>query len=103
MRLPIIALAGVLSLAACNTTGGGSVGDRTAALIAQAQSIAQQVCGFLPVAESLAQIVAQGRPELATASQIGNAVCSAVTKKTARRGGGAPTVAGVPVQGQFVR
>jgi hypothetical protein len=77
-------------------------------LVAQAQHIAQQICAFLPTANTIIEIVNLGVPGLGTAAAIANAICAAVpppTPQTRRKA--APVavhgyVLGVPVRGQRV-
>lgn len=91
MRTPKLiagAAALCLSLSACQTTGGGTspLPSNISQIIAQAQSIAQTACGFLPVADDVAQIILAADPTYATASAIAKSICSAVAStKTARR------------------
>jgi hypothetical protein len=104
MSKPIIAGAAALclSLSACQTTGGGTspLPSNISQIIAQAQSYAQAACGFLPIADDVAQIILAADPTYATASGIAKAICSAVTgAKTLRRGVGVSAVT-VRVGGQ---
>jgi hypothetical protein len=47
--------------------------------IADVQAIAQQVCGVLPAADSVGNIIISGSSALATAEEIATAICAAVT------------------------
>jgi hypothetical protein len=69
--------------------------------VEEVRLIAVQVCGFLPLVESVAEIIAAGNPALATGSAVANAICAAVTRASAIRGV-IPVVNGVPVKGRFV-
>lgn len=76
------------------------------AAVTQVQSITTTVCGFLPIASTVAGILATlagaGAVEQ-TAASVAQSICNAVTKKGARRGGAAPRLYGVPIRGKFVR
>lgn len=78
-------------------------------VVSQAQQIAINICKFKPTADTVAGIFFSGNPIYQTASGIASAICAAVNPSTAkmgaRRGGplAAPTVAGVRIEGQFVR
>lgn len=77
-------------------------------LVAQAQQVAQQICAFLPTANTVIEIINLGVPGLGTASAIANAICSAVPPPTVREARRAAPVAvhgyvlGVPVRGQRI-
>jgi hypothetical protein len=89
------------------------VGDPTK--VAQIQATAVKVCGFLPMAETVTAILAQGNPAVITVSAVASSICRVVTKvptPIATMGlmstGDAENppvygeVNGVPVQGVFV-
>jgi hypothetical protein len=83
MRTPKLiagAAALCLSLSACQTTGGGTspLPSNISQIIAQAQSYAEAACGFLPVADDVAQIILAADPTYATASTIAKAICSSI-------------------------
>lgn len=88
-------LAASLALAGCGTTS--NTGDT----VAQVQAIAKQVCGFLPTATTVLNIISGGNSYVQTAESVASAICSAVTSKAALRGA-VPTVNGVKVRGRFV-
>ncbi len=96
-----IALAAV---AGCATTGGG-VGSDT---ITQIQNAAIKACSFLPTVTTITAILGLHNPTYETVSDIASAICKAVVpaptpnplSRTAKPA--APTVAGVPIDGQFV-
>jgi hypothetical protein len=89
-----------------------STGDPTK--VAQIQATAVKVCGFLPMAETVTAILAQGNPAVITVSAVASTICKVVTKvptPIATMGlmsGDAESppvygeVNGVPVQGVFV-
>lgn len=103
----------LLGMSACalNPNGsGGKVVDPT--IIDTAQTTAQTVCGFLPLAATVLDILALANPVLATGEAIGTAICKSVMASSpaasaARVARAAPpvpaTVSGVPIQGRFVR
>lgn len=74
--------------------------------IAETQKTTQAVCAFVPTAASVAGILSALYPAasapVGVATQVASQICSAVTAKSARRGGPPPTVAGVVVEGHFV-
>lgn len=94
-RIAVVGLAGAaLLLAGCDKSTGKL--DLTGA-----QNLAVQICGFLPTAQTVANIFATGSPALDTASEVATAVCQAVN--TPRSAGTKPIVAGVVVEGQRVK
>ena len=100
------ALAGTMALGGCATPGG--MPPNVADALAQAQQIAVAACGFLPTYQTVQNIIVAGAyppgiPAAQLANLVGNAICAAVTAKSAKFGSRGPTVNGVPVQGQFVR
>jgi hypothetical protein len=105
MRNLLIAstLASSLALGGCATGTSANI----AAEIAAVQQTATQICGYLPtvgtVTSILATFVPGAGPINDVALQVAQAICGAVTVKSARRGAGAPTVRGVAVHGRFVR
>lgn len=92
---------GALSLGGCGTTGNTPADIQQ--LILQVQAAAVQVCSFLPTAETITAIISAGNPVVGTATAVANAICAAVTAKSARLGETAPQVNGVPIHGTFVR
>jgi hypothetical protein len=83
--------------------------------VAKIQAAAVKICGFLPMAETVAQILGTANPAVFTVSSVANSICKAVTKTpmptpiAASLMSGAKeapqtygTVNGVPVQGVFV-
>lgn len=97
MRKIVIAAALAAGLSGCATGGGSGSVD-----VSAVQQDAVKICGFLPTAETILNIFASGNTVYVSASIIANAICAAVTAKSARRGS-APTVNGVVVHGTFVR
>lgn len=89
-----IAAVGALALGGCDKTTGKL--DLTGA-----QNLAVQICGFLPTAQTVANIFASGSPALDTAGEVANAICQAVN--TPRATGQKPVVAGVVVEGSRVK
>src|SRR6185436_7655476 len=95
-----LALLASLLLAGCATTPGGAPNP----IIAQVQAIAIQACAFEPTVKTILSILALGNPLLGTASSIADAICAAVTPKTAsalKRN--PPQVGGVVIHGKFIR
>lgn len=110
-----IVLASSLAVAGCAGSGspppsGGGVtippivGDLT---VQQIQDAAAKACSFVPTAQTITGIVASffpgGAPINSIVSSVVNSICSAITKKSIRRGGSRPMVNGVPVEGYFIR
>jgi hypothetical protein len=109
-------LAAGLALGACSTTlpspGGGAVvpptttGDKTTDSVIAATV---KACGFLPTVATVTGIVASfvpgGAPVNSLVTSIAQSICNAVAppKMGARRGGHAPMVGDVLVEGRFVR
>jgi len=90
-RLAIIPVAAaLLSLAACDA--------------ATVQEKARQICGFEPLAEVAAKILAGSVPGITAADEAAKAICAAVApggkRALLRR---PPVVKGVVVKGRFVR
>jgi predicted small secreted protein len=100
------AVAGSLALGGCATTGGTPINVQS--FIEQVQAAASVACGFLPTAETVAQIIATGNPIVTTAGDVANAICKAVTVPPSTppavaarlRAAGPPTVAGVVIHGR---
>lgn len=102
MRKIVLAALALVALAGCNAN--------TAATI---QADAKQICGFLPTAAAVGQII-NVSTKVQTAEQIAQAICSAVVPVSEARTFGAAarapvgktitvTVDGVKVTGHFVR
>lgn len=91
MRRLVFAAIATIALGAC---------DKKVDL-STAQQLAVQICGFLPTAQTVANIFATGSPALDTAGEVAAAVCQAVN--TPRATGQKPVVAGVIVEGQRVK
>jgi hypothetical protein len=119
LALKAAVLAAMISLGACATippvsTGGGvsippSIGGVT---VQQIQDAAVKACKFVPTAQTVAGIIASFFPGGSAAndvvSVVVNSICSAIAPTAAQakfgpRRAGPPTVAGVRVQGYFVR
>lgn len=65
------------------------------------QAWATKICGFVPLAETVINIVGAGGSVAQSAQSVANSICAAVTSKAAKRGA-RPTVNGVKVRGYFV-
>lgn len=101
----IVVFAG-LALASCAgppvpgpASGGG--------LVQSVQTIAQKICGFVPVAETVVGLFGSS-PVLVTAGAIASAICGVVSRPSARRRaarGAADygSINGVRIVGQFAR
>ena len=57
-------------------TGSTTTSEQIVAI----QVAAVKLCGFLPLAESVTAIVAQGNPAVMTAAAVANKICSIVTR-----------------------
>lgn len=96
----LIAGAALALLAACaasipagsptgTPTTPGTIGDQTQAVIKQVQDVATNVCRFVPTAATVAGIIATftgGGGVSDTVTQVANAICAAVSSKSAVRG-----------------
>lgn len=108
----VAACASTIALAGCSTGPNGqptisipSIPSIDPSTVQQAQTLATQICGFLPAAETVASIIgtlAGAGPIVDIASQAANGICKAVTAKGARRGI-TPSFNGVTIKGNFVR
>ena len=103
MFLPLLF---AIPLAGC--AGTTSVSGVSVPSIGQVQTFVTRLCGYLPTASTVANIIASGAPGLSTAETIAAAICVAVSTPTAQMGPMSraqrvPTVAGVPIYGKFVK
>lgn len=107
----IAAAAALSGLTACASAPGTSVINSIPgigvdpAVIAQIQTAATGICGFLPTVETVAGIITTftgGGAAIGIGSQVADAICKAVTSKGARRGV-RPSVRGVVIEGNFIR
>lgn len=106
MKRLLLAAALASSLGGCITTQEAA--NQINEALGQAQQVAVASCGFLPTFQTIQNIVVAaaypaGTPIAQIANQVGNAICAAVTAKSARLGSTGPTVRGVPVRGSWVR
>ena len=94
----------MLLLTASSITLGSCAGTLPPS-VSSVQQLAVAVCGFLPTASTVANIIAAGNPLVATGEAIANAICAAVTpaKLSGRKLGAIqPMVGGVVIHGRFV-
>lgn len=91
-------------------TGNPAIDQKIASAISEVQRITNQVCGFVPLAETVAGIVGTFTgtgPIIGAASGIADMICRSVKKPGARRGatrtGVYGHVRGVAVKGNFTR
>lgn len=116
-----LALAAALSSAslvgcATNPVTGTQTIDvaQITAIEAEVQKTTAIVCGFVPTVGTIAGVVASfvpgGAAATTLATQVANAICSAVGpakmsghRRLAMRRGTAPVVNGVPIEGYFIR
>jgi len=94
--LAVVALPAML--AACQTTSGG------VSTVTAIQQEAVAICGYLPLASVVAQILSKGLPGLQSVLGVANSVCTAVTPHAASslRAQRLPMVGGVVLQrGRF--
>lgn len=108
MRKTIVAVVAALPLAGCQTTlqtlATGGIPQATLDKISQVQNYAAAFCnGIVPTIETVAMIIKQNDPKLATVEAIGAAICAAVAPPPAAARGllitplGTPMVDGVPI------
>lgn len=117
---PIAAvIAAGLTLGACATTDTGTTTPTTPiittgnasidAFAVKVQDATIAACKFKPTIDTVAGIFLSGNPIYTTVSGVVNAICNAVNPpivaSTKRRGPAStpPTVAGVLIEGQFIR
>lgn len=107
-----LVLAGAMSLGACATTPGTP--SSTDPTVAAVQDAAAKACGFVPSISTITGIIAAffpgGAPINTLVTSVANAICNAIVPpagNSLRRGpvagANAPTVAGVKVEGYFIR
>src|SRR5262245_20699144 len=91
-----------LALAGCVTSAGCGAGQlfTPPTSVADVQADAVKVCSYLPSAETIVAIIGLNDPTLSTATAIADAICGAITSRSARAGG-VPRVKGVRIKGQF--
>jgi hypothetical protein len=103
-----IALFLVLGLASCtdgqtSTTGTGTASsvvataDPRAGFAASGKSFAKKICGFVPTAKTVLDILDLGVPGLSKASAIAGKICDVVNTK----GLGPPTFKSVRIEGHY--
>jgi hypothetical protein len=90
MRKTFISVAACVSLAACTP-------QEAATAVDQAQTVTEQLCGFVPTVQTILQFYQNA--SAITATEIAAAVCSVVTKKS----GGRWSYNGIAIHGRFVR
>ena len=94
----------ILLLTASSITLGSCAGTLPPT-VASVQQLAVAVCGFLPTAATVANIISAGNPLVMTGEAIAAAICQAVTpaKLSGKRLGAiTPMVGNVIVHGRFV-
>jgi len=98
MSLPLL---GLLALTSCATTP-----TDPASVVEKIQQTAVAVCGFLPFAKTVADILAAGNPLVSSVDSVATAICNAVVADRSararglRRGRGA-MVNGVVIHGRW--
>jgi hypothetical protein len=86
-----------------------SSGAVSPATILKVQAATVRACGFLPAAETIAQLVAPGNPGVAAASIIAQKICGAVNAPNKMWLGAMngepqkPMVDGVVIEGEFIK
>jgi hypothetical protein len=92
-----------LLLGGCATPGTPGNPQTIADYVRLVQTYAVQGCSFLPTAQTIMNIYAQGQYTLAFT--MAQAICSAVVQPTVTvtRAQGVPVVSGVIVRGQFIK
>jgi hypothetical protein len=104
-KIIALTLVAGLGLAGCNTVTPTNPTPTTTTIVTFAKQVEDATvaaCGFLPIASTVATIISAS-PSVATATQLAQLICSAVTKK----GGDSPTVKlggkTIVVKGKFVK
>lgn len=104
VRAARLAFTSAVIAGAVITSGCAKKPDGSVDIVATAQNVALTGCGFVPKVETVLSIVNVNDPALQTGVAIGNAICQAVILPAgAPKGVAAPMVAGVKVDGRFVR
>jgi hypothetical protein len=83
-----------LALSACVTTSSDPRINETV-------EFAKNICKYVPTAQTIAQILDLGIPNLSKALDIANAICRQVDK-TGAGGAGEPKIHGVVIKGHFL-
>lgn len=99
----MLSTAAMISLGGCATTGGTNQ-----TTITQIQQITVALCGFLPTAAVIADIITMGNPLVATGNAIADAICKAVlpakmARAAGRKRANVPMVGDVVIHGRFIR
>jgi hypothetical protein len=74
-------------------------------LILKVQAETVKACGFLPAITTVSALIGVG-PQAASALAIAASICSALKQPTMSSlysGGRAPTVAGIPIEGEWIK
>ncbi len=92
----------VLSASLMGCAAGVPTSQDVDTKVAQVQSIATQVCRFVPTVSTIIKIFSTGLDGVTDAA---NAICNAVTNRPLADGPGdrTPRVRGIVVKGKFVR
>lgn len=109
-----VTLASVLSVSLCGCNaigqqiGSGAVTGALTQVEQDVQAFTTNLCAYVPTVETVAEIFAANNPAYQTVAAIGDAICAAVSSpvvgaKTVRKRLGTHTVAGVTVNGHFVK
>lgn len=77
-------------------------------LITAVQAETVKACGFLPAVTTVSAIIGAGNPQLASGLAIAGAICAAVKPPPPKVQGligsrTTPTVAGVPIEGEWTK
>jgi hypothetical protein len=97
MHKLVITAALAVALSACGTIGGGGAVDPR---ILQVQEYAKKVCGFVPTAATIDQLLNAG--QFSGYIALGQAICDAVMRANQMRSGKTPVLNGVILEGTFV-
>ena len=103
------ALSGSLLVASCATvpTVDPITGTKVVPEVTKIMTSAVAICGFEPTAATVAAILASfipgASPIASIVNQVASSICNAVTAKSARYGGAAPSVNGIAIAGHFVQ
>lgn len=94
-----------MSLGACSTTGV-TIPGATDPRVIEIQQQAANLCGWLPTATTVANIIAtfaNANGVVNVASTAAQGICKAITAKGYKRGASAPRYRGVPITASRVR
>ena len=98
--VPVVAL----TVLGCTPRETPEVGSGSLDFVGEAQTTAENLCRFVPTAETVTAIVAALFPAAVPAQagvEVGRRICEEIARTSADRSLGPPVVAGIRVEGTF--